>query len=580
MSPTKRNLPVHLEPYVVEQRYERYTPEDQAVWRYIMHQLSRFLSQHAHECYIEGLRKTGISLEQIPSIEEMDHRLSDFGWGAVPVSGFIPPAIFMEFQSLGLLPIASDMRSLDHLAYTPAPDIVHEAAGHAPILINPQFATYLKAYAEVARHAIITKKDMDQYAAIRTLSDVKENPTSSAGEIQAAEIHLQEVNRSLTETSEAGWLSRMNWWTAEYGLIGSLKNPRIYGAGLLSSVGESRLCLSSKVRKIPLSLSCIETAYDITEPQPQLFVTPDFETLSEVLEQLAQKMAYRLGGIVGLKRAHQSQSVTTLELDSGLQVSGILNSFTQVKDSLDYFQCVGPVALAVNSRELEDHGRHRHGQGFSSPLGRVVGYDRPLSFASDTDLEGLGVKKHSRARLEWATGLTLEGQVLQWIRNKDRLLLIQFENATLKRGDQILFNPAWGSFDLAVGEQVVRVFGGAADRVKFGLSEEVRPYQVPARQFNQELEMRYKFFSETRKLRQQHSQSLDRLWLDLFKKYFQGLQTQWLPALELLEILKLHHLDHLKAEETKLRLHLETFNTKADVTQCIQDGLQTLECKR
>ena len=68
-------------------------------------------------------------------------------------------------------------------------------------------------------------------------------------------------------------LSRMNWWTVEYGLIGNIKNPKIYGAGLLSSVSESENCLNNKIKKIPFDLDCINYAYDITEQQPQLFVT-------------------------------------------------------------------------------------------------------------------------------------------------------------------------------------------------------------------------------------------------------------------------------------------------------------------
>ena len=62
--------------------------------------------------------------------------MSNIGWGAVPVRGFIPPWAFMEFQALGILPIACDMRNSEHLTYTPAPDIVHESAGHSPIIIN------------------------------------------------------------------------------------------------------------------------------------------------------------------------------------------------------------------------------------------------------------------------------------------------------------------------------------------------------------------------------------------------------------------------------------------------------------
>ena len=152
-------LPPHLRKYVVEQHYEKYTPIDQAVWRYILRQLRAFLSVNAHECYLEGLDKTGIDVERIPNIDEVSAKLQKFGWRAYPVSGFIPPAAFMELQSLGVLPIASDMRTLEHLLYTPAPDIVHEAAGHAPILVHPEFAEYLRQYAQVAKKAIIRSEE-------------------------------------------------------------------------------------------------------------------------------------------------------------------------------------------------------------------------------------------------------------------------------------------------------------------------------------------------------------------------------------------------------------------------------------
>ena len=76
----------------------------------------------------------------------MNEKMNKFGWGAVAVRGFIPPEIFMEFQALGILPIACDMRSSEHLTYTPAPDIVHESAGHNPIIINEEYAHYLKEY--------------------------------------------------------------------------------------------------------------------------------------------------------------------------------------------------------------------------------------------------------------------------------------------------------------------------------------------------------------------------------------------------------------------------------------------------
>jgi phenylalanine-4-hydroxylase len=300
---TAKRLPSHLNKYIVEQNYGRYTAQDQAVWRYILRQLRHFLAQQAHESYLPGLSSTGITIEQIPRIDEIDARLEPLGWGAVPVSGFIPPAAFMEFQALGILPIASDMRSIDHLMYTPAPDIVHEAAGHAPILANPAYATYLRKYGEVARRAIISSEDLAQYEAIRILSDVKENPGSTPKDIAEAEQSLQKINSAITFVSEAALLSRMNWWTAEYGLIGKVTAPKIFGAGLLSSVGESRACLGPSVRKVPLTVECVEFSYDITEPQPQLFVAEDFAHLGNVLDELAERLSFKIGGVHGLNRS-------------------------------------------------------------------------------------------------------------------------------------------------------------------------------------------------------------------------------------------------------------------------------------
>src|SRR5690349_12480216 len=126
------HVPPHLRQFVVEQDYARYTGVDQAVWRFVLLQTRSRLIETAHPAYRNGFEATGISVERIPSIAEMNDRLARFGWGAVCVDGFIPPRAFQEFQARGILPIAADMRTLAHLAYTPAPDIIHEAAGHAP----------------------------------------------------------------------------------------------------------------------------------------------------------------------------------------------------------------------------------------------------------------------------------------------------------------------------------------------------------------------------------------------------------------------------------------------------------------
>ena len=76
----------------------------------------------------------------------MNRMLKDIGWAAVAVDGFIPPNAFMEFQAYNILVIASDIRQLEHIEYTPAPDIIHEGAGHAPIIANPEYAEYLRRF--------------------------------------------------------------------------------------------------------------------------------------------------------------------------------------------------------------------------------------------------------------------------------------------------------------------------------------------------------------------------------------------------------------------------------------------------
>ncbi len=335
-------IPNHLKRYSAEQNYSLYSYEDQSVWRYAMKQLYRYLKDNAHSSYVDGLGKTGISIEEIPKISTMHEKLQEFGWGAVPVSGFIPPAAFMSFQAHGILPIACEMRTMEHLLYTPAPDIVHEAAGHAPLIIDKNYSDYLKSYAEVASKAIISSEDLALYEAIRDLSDLKEDQTSTPSEIKDCEKRLSDTINSMSYTSEAQLLGRMNWWTAEYGLIGDTKNPKIFGAGLLSSIGESRNCLSEP-KHIELSLGCLEYNYDITEQQPQLFVAKDFPHLKEVLLEMTEEMAFKVGGEEGLSKAKRAKTICTVVLENGSTFSGPLLDYGFSDERLDFLNFSGPV---------------------------------------------------------------------------------------------------------------------------------------------------------------------------------------------------------------------------------------------
>ena len=320
-------LPKHLLQFAVDQRYEDYTPVDHAVWRFIMRQNMFFLKEYAHKVYFQGLLDTGISFERIPRIDEMNEILGRIGWGAVAVDGFIPPAAFMEFQAYKVLVIACDMRQIHHIEYTPAPDIVHEAAGHAPIIVDREYSEYLQRFGEVGAKAMQSRKDFELYEAIRHLSILKELPNPDPEELRHATHEVEYKQANLGEPSEMALLSRLHWWTVEYGLIGTLEKPKIYGAGLLSSLGESVSCLEPNVEKRWYSVDAAQQAFDITTKQPQLFVCRDFQHLSDVLEEFASRMAYRVGGLEGLNKAIECKRAATAQYSSGLQGTGV---FTEV----------------------------------------------------------------------------------------------------------------------------------------------------------------------------------------------------------------------------------------------------------
>src|SRR6266498_700925 len=230
------SCPKHLLQFAVDQRYDDYTPVDHAVWRFIMRQNIFFLR----------LLNTGISFDRIPRIQEMNDILSKIEWGAVAVDGFIPPAAFMEFQAYKVLVIACDMRQIHHIEYTPAPDIVHEAAGHAPIIVDREYSNYLQRFGEVGAKAMSSKKDFEVYQAIRHLSILKERPNVNAKEVEEATKLVEHRQKNLGEPSEMALLSRLHWWTVEYGLIGTLENPKIYGAGCFHRSGSRFRVLNPK----------------------------------------------------------------------------------------------------------------------------------------------------------------------------------------------------------------------------------------------------------------------------------------------------------------------------------------------
>ena len=332
-------LPQHLKRFIVPQNYELYSAIDQAVWRFVMRKNMSYLKKIAHKSYIDGLRKAGIGTETIPNIYGMNRILKEIGWAAVAVDGFIPPNAFMEFQANKILVIACDIRQLENIEYTPTPDIIHEASGHAPIIANPDYAEFLRRLGKIGSKAIMSKHDVDLYEAVRKLSMLKEKAEVDKSTIDEAQKVVNKLQKQEQGFSEMAKVRNMQWWSVEYGLIGSMSSPKIYGAGLLSSIGESKWCMGQKVKKVPYSIDVTKVGFDITKPQPQLFVTPNFPYLMEVLEEFANTLSVRKGGCEGLQKLIASESIGTIELNTGLQISGVFSDvILNEKKDVIYFK--------------------------------------------------------------------------------------------------------------------------------------------------------------------------------------------------------------------------------------------------
>src|SRR5882724_4600587 len=531
-----QSLPKHLLQFAVDQRYEEYTPVDHAVWRFIMRQNIFFLKEYAHKVYFQGLLDTGISFERIPRIEEMNQILGTIDWGAVAVDGFIPPAAFMEFQAYKVLVIACDMRQIHHIEYTPAPDIVHEAAGHAPIIVDREYSKYLQRFGEVGAKAMSSKKDFELYQAIRHLSILKERPNADPKDVEKAQKLVEHRQKNLGEPSEMALLSRLHWWTVEYGLIGTLENAKIYGAGLLSSIGESVSCLEPAVKKIPYSIDAQNCAFDITTKQPQLFVCRDFEHLKDVLEEFASKMAFMVGGLEGINKAIECNNTATCEYSSGLQVSGTFTEvITDENHSPIYLRTTGKTALGFQDKELQGHGVDYHKDGFGSPIGKWKQTSTAPEFLTNDQLHALGVVEGKKAKIEFVGGIVVSGKVEKIVRRDGRLLLITFTNCSAKYHDRALFEPDWGFYDMAFGERIGSVFNGAADTDAYNqvaLIPKERTIKVPSTPKRERLENLY---AQVRKIRESKTgyERLGEIWETQQAEH----PEDWLLSMEIFEIL-------------------------------------------
>jgi len=411
------------------------------------------------------------------------------------------------------------------------------------------------------------------YEAVRLLSILKENPNSSKEDIDSANNNVNRLQNEMSELSEMAKIRNLHWWTVEYGLIGDINNPKIYGAGLLSSIEESQACLEKGVKKIPYSIDAANINFDITKAQPQLFVIPDFSKLSFVLEEFANTMAIRTGGVKGVRKLIDSKKMGSIELSTGIQISGYFSSMIQKNNEPVYFKTKGETAISINGIELIGHGKESHPNGFGSPIGKLDGINMSIEDMSPKDLEIYGIIEGKETTLNFESGVKVKGRIITGKRDlQGKIILISFEDCTVTFLDQVLFKPHSGIYDMAVGESIKSAFAGPASPESFNDVYSISNKKTTKIVYSKSEQYLHVLYEKVRALRT--NKSLDK---ELMSQIFDEVQTtypkEWLILLELFEIAYINKVDLA----TEIQLQLAKLKENKDLEQLICDGLDLIK---
>ena len=227
--------------WTIPQGWENYTADEHAVWDLLFERQAKLLPGRASEAFLRGLDVLKLSKPGIPDFEELSDRLMKLtGWQVVAVPGLVPDDVFFDHMANRRFVAGNFIRTRDQLDYLQEPDVFHDVFGHVPMLADPRFADYLEAYGRGGLRAM-------EFGALKQLS-------------------------------------RLYWYTVEFGLIDEPEGLRIYGSGIVSSSAESVFSLEDpSPNRIAFDLKRVmRTDYRIDDFQQNYFVIPSFDELLRV----------------------------------------------------------------------------------------------------------------------------------------------------------------------------------------------------------------------------------------------------------------------------------------------------------
>ncbi|MDQ3056389.1 MAG: phenylalanine 4-monooxygenase [Pseudomonadota bacterium] len=230
---------------IIEQPWDDYSATDHDVWRQLYERQREILVGRASDEFLAAQDAMGMTPDAIPKFSELNKVLrAATGWEVIGVEGLLPELTFFDHLANRRFPVTWWIRKPEQLDYLAEPDLFHDLFGHVPLLMNPLFGDYMAAYGR--------------------------------GGVKAHGIGPEALMN----------LSRLYWYTVEFGLIRQKDGLRIYGSGIVSSKGESIHCLASDApNRIGFDLERImRTRYRIDTYQKTYFVIDSFKQLIDATE--------------------------------------------------------------------------------------------------------------------------------------------------------------------------------------------------------------------------------------------------------------------------------------------------------
>lgn len=249
--PTSIHEPIklnHAEPYLIQQDWAAYTPEQHAIWSELVSRRMPQLEIHACAEYLDGFSQIGLQADSLPDLSAVSARLQPrTGWQSTPVSGFLPADAFFEMLAARMFPTTTWIRSRESMEYTPEPDIFHDVFGHVPMHAHPIFGNFLEHYGKVCA--------------------------------------------SLTNAEDLERMGRLFWFTVEFGVIREKGAIKVYGSGLISSHGECTHVVNGgpEIRDFNLE-QVLEEKVNVSEMQKVLYAIESFDQIYEATKEAESRL--------------------------------------------------------------------------------------------------------------------------------------------------------------------------------------------------------------------------------------------------------------------------------------------------